>query len=342
MNSRERTIRAIKCKKPDRIPIYLPITPWDSDIVASFSFPSWDWKPDKRFIPRSPSFYIVKQLNKGKLFLIDEFGCIWHIPGDETIGQVIDPRVLRTWDDLKKFKTPNKNNKGRWWMAKLLYGLLGKSRFRMGAVDNYFFERMHFLRGFENLLKDIKRETKKVIELGEKLADWYIWCVDQWAKIGADGIMTTDDWGTNHATFISPKDFDQIFKPLYQSVSERIHDHGMYFMLHSCGNIYDLIPNLIEAGVDCLQLDQPRLTGLDKLSEFGGKMSYCCVADISKVLPYKTPNEVELEVLEMVKKLGRFNGGLLGTIYADYTAIKVPKINIDANIRGFKRFGKYY
>lgn len=340
MKSRELCIRALTFKKPERIPLYLSTSPWESDIVAAFYFPVRGWKPEK-FIPRSPLSYVSSRIIKGKHYLMDEFGCIWYIPGNKTIGQVVDPRVLKTWDKLKSFKIPKLNNKGRWWFAKFLFRLFGKSKFLIGTIDNFYFERMQFLRGFGNLLKDIKRSTEKVKELGEKLAEWYVWLVDQWAKLGVDGIIATDDWGTNHGTFISPRDFNEVFKPIYQKVTERIHDHGMHFILHSCGNIYYLIPKLIESGVDCLQLDQPRMTGLKRLREFCGKIAYCCVADISKVIPYKTPKYVEAEVLQMIKELGPFNGGLLGTIYAELTAVNFPKENMAANVRAFRRFGKY-
>ncbi|MHA1377471.1 MAG: uroporphyrinogen decarboxylase family protein [Candidatus Helarchaeota archaeon] len=293
---------------------------------------------------RSPICYIVARFKTEKYYLIDEFGSIWYNPGNETIGQVVNPRVIKNWSKLKKFKTRTlrmRNNKGRWWMSNFLFRLFGRTKFKLGFLDQFYFERMHMLRGFGNLLKDLKKKPDKVKELGAILADWYIWLVDEWAKKGADGIMATDDWGTNHGTFISPKDFDELFKPVYQRVTERIHEHGMYFILHSCGNIYYLIPKLIESGVDCLQLDQPRMTGLDKLAEFGGKIAYMCVADISKVIPYKTPNYVEAEVVAMIKKLGKFNGGLLGTIYADLSAVDFPKANMDANVRAYKKFGKY-
>jgi len=342
VNSKELTIRAIEFKKPERIPLYLSTAPWNSDVVAALFFPPRGWRPyNRKFISRTPISYITTPLRKGKKHLMDEFGSIWYVPGNETLGQVVDPRVIATWEDLKNFKLPQKTNKGRWWFAKFLFRLFGRGKYLLGSIDNFFFERMHFLRGFGNLLRDVKRSIEKLKILGEKLADWYCWLVDQWARLGANGIIATDDWGSNQSTFISPRDFDEIFKPLYQTVIEQIHDYGMHFMLHSCGNIYYLIPNLIETGVDCLQLDSPRQTGLRKLREFSGKICYCTVADISQVIPFKTPKEVEAEVLQMIKMLGPFNGGLIGTIYADLRAVNFPKDNMDANTRAYRRFGKY-
>ncbi|MFX0136189.1 MAG: uroporphyrinogen decarboxylase family protein [Candidatus Hodarchaeota archaeon] len=348
MESRELVIRALKFKKPDRIPLHLATSPIDSDTVGGLIFPFRGWKLNrfqKRIgIKRAPTSYLLSRVKKGKHYLIDEFGSIWYNPGNETIGQVVNPRVVKKWEDIEKVRKRTiqmRNNKGRWWMTKLLFGLFGKKKFRVGSLDQFYFERLHMLRGFGNLLKDLKRNREKVKELAEVLADWYIWLVDQWAKQGTDGLFATDDWGTNHGPFISPKDFEDVFKPVYQKVTERIHDHGMYFLLHSCGNIYYLIPKLIESGVDCLQLDQPRMTGLKKLQEFGGKIAYMCVADISKIIPYKTPKEVEAEVLTMIKTLGKFNGGLLGTIYADLAAVNFPAKNMAANVRAYKRFGKY-
>jgi len=342
MNGRELTIRALEFKQPDRIPLYLSTAPWKSDVVAALLFPPRGWKPrNRKYIPRSPFSIVTSPLRKGKKHLMDEFGSIWYVPGNETLGQVVDPRVIPTWNDLKNFKIPQKTSKGRLWFAKFLFRVFGRGKYLLGSLDNFFFERMHFLRGFANLLRDIKRNSEQLKALGERLAEWYCWEVDQWIKLGADGIMTTDDWGTNQSTFISPRDFDEIFKPLYQTVAERIHDSGMHFWLHSCGNIYYLIPKLIDAGVDCLQLDSPRQTGLNKLREFAGKVCYCNVADISTVIPYKTPKEVEAEVLQMVKTLGPFQGGLIGTIYADLGAVHFPKANMQACTRAYRRFGRY-
>ncbi|NVM31375.1 MAG: hypothetical protein HWN65_21225 [Candidatus Helarchaeota archaeon] len=350
MGARERVIRALKWKKPDRIPLFLGTAPWESDVIGSDFFPPWGWKPanippdlknPESILGRSIATYIVNWVKRGSFWAIDEFGSIWYNPGNETIGQVVKPRVLKTWDDLKDFKTPKRVNRGRWWLTKFLFELLGKSRYRLGSFKNYFFERMHFLRGFDNTLMDIKRNTEKVKILVEKLTDHYLWLADEWIKRGADGVIATDDWGTNHGTFISPRDFDEIFKPGYQAVAERLHDNNMHFWLHSCGNVYHLIPKLIEAGVDCLQFDSPAQTGLKKLREFCGKVCYCNVADIDRVIPYKTPKEVEARVVQIIKELGPFKGGLIGTIYGDLAALGFPKENMDASVMAYRRWGKY-
>ena len=82
------------------------------------------------------------------------------------------------------------------------------------------------------------------------------------------------------------------------------------------------------------------MTGLNKLGEFSGKICYCCVPDIQKILPFKSEKEIEAFVYHMIKKLGK-KGGFIGTIYADYEAIKLPRKNIEACIRAYKRFRKY-
>ncbi|MHA1143630.1 MAG: uroporphyrinogen decarboxylase family protein [Candidatus Helarchaeota archaeon] len=338
MDSRELVIRAIKCKKPDRVPYFQPTQPYDSDIVAGVIDPYWRWKP-KRGRKRSIVSYIFNWIQKNEIWYEDEFGSFWYNPGNETVGQVVAPRVLKTWDDLKDLKTPTKKTTGRFWLGKFLFRLFGKHKFRLGFLDNFYFERMHFLRGFHEILIDIKRYPEKLLELGDMLGDWYCWIVDQWAKIGCDGIITTDDWGTSTGTFISPRDFKKVFMPLYSRVAERLHENDMLFILHSCGNIYSLIPSFIESGIDCLQLDSPRMTGLNRLAEFGGKIAYMCVADIQRVIPYKTPDEVEAEVLQMIKKLGKFNGGLVGTTYADINALHFPPENMAAVTKAYKRFG---
>ncbi len=340
MNGRERCIDALEFRRPDRIPLFLFMKPWAADMIGADHMTPLFWKPEKPYKSRNLLTYIFNWLKKNPFFTKDEFGCVWYNPGNQTIGNVVEPYVLSTWDDMKDFKIPPKVDRGRWWVARVLIGMFKKSKYCVSAIGNFFFERMHFLRGFPNLIKDIKWNREKLRILGEKLADWYIWLVDRYACMGSDGIICTDDWGTNHGPFISPKDFNEVFKPLYKAVTDRVHAHGMHFILHSCGNIYYLIPHLIDAGVDCLQLDQPRQTGLKKLQEFCGKIAYMPVADISQVMPYKSVPEIEAEVLNMIKVLGS-KGGLLGTIYSDVRALGVPQKKMDVVEKAYRRWGNY-
>jgi hypothetical protein len=103
---------------------------------------------------------------------------------------------------------------------------------------------------------------------------------------------------------------------------------------HSDGNIIDIIPDLIELGVDVLNC-QASVIGLDKLSRFAGQIAFRTDIDRQTVLPFVSPSEVKKYVFNLFRKLGTPNGGIIacGEISED-----VPLENIQAMYEAFTEF----
>ena len=70
--------------------------------------------------------------------------------------------------------------------------------------------------------------------------------------VAADAIMFKDDWGSETSLLISPRQWRQMFKPLYADYSRIIHEAGKFVFFHSDGYIADIYPDLIEVGVDAI------------------------------------------------------------------------------------------
>ena len=68
-----------------------------------------------------------------------------------------------------------------------------------------------------------------------------------------DVIHMHDDWGTNKNLFFSPEIWREFIKPNEEKYVKRIHDHGMLYIHHSCGNVDKIIPELAEIGIDALE-----------------------------------------------------------------------------------------
>ncbi len=100
----------------------------------------------------------------------------------------------------------------------------------------------------------------------------------------------------------------------------------MHMILHSCGFIYEIIGDLTGAGVDVLQLDQPALLGIERLSnEFGGKVSFYCPVDIQKAMQTQDKAIIQQEVRSMIKLLGAGGGGFIAKDYPQWDAIDVKE-----------------
>lgn len=171
-------------------------------------------------------------------------------------------------------------------------------------------------RKMDNMLADTLLEPENLKNMVDIYADIACRDVEVYSSIGIDGVIIYDDWGIQHSLYINPKSWREIWKGAYAKVAKAAHDHNMKMMLHSCGYIHDVIPDMIEAGIDVLQLDQPELFGSENLGrEFGGKVTFWSPVDIQKIMA--TGNkELITKTAENMKKYLFVNGG--GLIAKDY------------------------
>jgi len=93
--------------------------------------------------------------------------------------------------------------------------------------------------------------------LNERLADCSCQVTAQLAGIGCDGIRFGDDWGLQQTLMIPPATWRRLFKPYYRRIYAAARSAGLVVMIHSCGNISDLLADLAELGVQVVHPFQP-------------------------------------------------------------------------------------
>ena len=125
---------------------------------------------------------------------------------------------------------------------------------------------------------------------------------------------------------------------MYREMFDTVHRSGKHVFFHSDEYVLDIVPDLIEIGVDALNV-QVKLLGIDVLGErFGGK--FCILADVYRqhILPFGSTEEVEEHVRHIIRALGSNGGGLVswGEVGPD-----VPLQNVETMLSTFKRYGKY-
>jgi uroporphyrinogen decarboxylase len=77
------------------------------------------------------------------------------------------------------------------------------------------------------------------------------------AKLGVDAVILGEDYGFNTGPFMSPDTFRRVFFPALRHMCQVAHDHGVFLICHSCGNLRLILPDMIEAGIDVYQAIQP-------------------------------------------------------------------------------------
>lgn len=305
MTSRERVIAAIEMRKPDRMPRSFP-APWESDIAGTGPRPS----PDGR-------------ASNG----VDEWGCIWQNIGVGNLGEVkVHP--LTSWDQFPEFDIPDVRDPRRWQT-------IGSDREKAGDRFLYgsgvsLYERVHFLRGLENAWLDIYDAPDKLGALIDLLADMNIAILDEYERYGVDALFLCDDWGLQNRLMIRPESWYAIWQPRYARVFEAAHARGIKTFLHSCGYILDILPGLIDAGLDVAQLDQQMNMGLDALGRFRGRVTFYCPVDIQAVMPTGNIPEIRRYCRRMAECLATPEGGFIADYYGDPAAVGHSREAIEA------------
>ncbi len=245
----------------------------------------------------------------------DEWGAVWDNIGAMSLGEVKD-FPLKDWNDFDKLTIPDVNEPRRWRHLENIREQAG-DKFIL-AAGTTLYERVHFLRGLENTWLDIYDHPDKLGSLIDILVEMGISAIEKFAELGADGYIFPDDWGLQNRLMIAPEKWREIWKPRYARIFQAAHQAGMLTFLHSCGFITDILDDLIEIGLDVIQMDQQENMGLELLGErFGGRITFFCPVDIQNTMVYGSLDDIRGYCRKLVKLLGRLKGGFIPKWYSD-------------------------
>jgi hypothetical protein len=315
MTSRQRVIATIERTRPDKLARSFP-APWESDFAATGPRPS----PDARH-------------SNGA----DEWGCVWENIGAGNLGEVkLYP--LDSWDKWNSLAIPDIRAPHRWQRIEADRTAAGE-RFLYGS-GVALYERAHFLRGLENIWMDIYDEPEKLGALIDLLADMNVALIEKYAENSVDAIFLCDDWGLQDRLMIRPQSWYEIWQPRYARVFGAAHARGLKTILHSCGYILDILPGLIDAGLDVIQMDQQMNMGLDKLSRFRGRLTFFCPVDIQAVMPRNDLAEIRRYCRGLAGAFAVPEGGFIADWYGDPAAVGHSPEAIEAMCDEFGRISR--
>lgn len=293
MSPREVVRRTVRFQGADRIPYELT-----KEIGSDFAWVGMNPSPDAR--PKMG---------------VDEWGCVWHNIGVSHLGQVKVP-ALKDWADWSQLSVPDIRAPKRWENLPGARDRAGDKFLLSGGISLY--ERVHFIRGLEDTWVDIHAALTELGRLIDILVDMNLYAIERYAAVGADGYVFCDDWGLQNRLMISPESWRTIWKPRYARVYRAAHEAGLLTFLHSCGDITAILDDLIEIGLDVIQMDQQENMGLDLLgARFGGRIAFWCPVDIQGTMVRGSLDDIRACCRRLVKTLGRPTGGFIAKWYGD-------------------------
>ncbi|MCC6958098.1 MAG: hypothetical protein IT316_14955 [Anaerolineales bacterium] len=251
---------------------------------------------------------------------LDEWGCLWGNTIGTGTGYILK-HPLDQWDDFECYTFPNPRSPSRFEAIEDAVQRY-PHKFVVASLGLTGFSVLTALRGFENVLTDLYLNNDKLYRLAKLVFEFETEAIEEISRCRADGVWFFDDWGMEHSLFIRPDLWRSFFKPLYRAQFDRVHELGMRTFFHSCGYVWPIIPDLIEIGVDVLNLEQMDLfsdgshTGYERIAhEFGQQVSFTINVDSQRTLTSGTPAQIEQEVRHIFRTFSKLNGGFI--VFAD-------------------------
>ncbi|MDR1024842.1 MAG: hypothetical protein LBL56_03885 [Treponema sp.] len=339
MISRERVRAAMSFKKPDRIPVqyyYCPVGYYEhgdklNDLYASME---GDFAPFVRMeVPvLSPSDF--DESGKYHAYKKDDWGVLWEfrifgIAGIPREFPLADAGKIETFhappapepsDDLAGAREKTLRNP-----RDTYYRLQG-----CGSL----FERMIELRPESDVLCDLISDEPYIHRLADIIMRYNTALVKEAVAAGADGIGFGDDYGTERGLIMSPALWRSFFKPRLRELFRPAVEAGMDVHFHSCGYVWDLLPDFAEIGVTSIWPQLPAYD-MEKLAERCRDLGLAAAihTDRARTMTYGTPADVRDMVLREYETFKLRDGGGWFYIEADNG---FPWANLEALVNTIK------
>lgn len=202
------------------------------------------------------------------------------------------------------------------------------------------------LSGYDKWFMDMKLNPKFYFALSDKLLEVGFGIVESFiAAVGKyiDIVATYDDMGTQEGLFCSRKDYIKFIRPYEKQMIEHIKKYtDAKIYRHSCGSVYEIIPDFIEIGVEILNPVQPLAKNMEPWrlkKEFGKNITFFGGIDVQRLLPYGKPEEIKKAVKETIQVYAPGGGYILGPSHN--IEPDTPVENIVAMYEAALEYGNY-
>ena len=95
------------------------------------------------------------------------------------------------------------------------------------------------------------------VEMVKRIRDLYLDFIRYTVDLPVDAILFGDDWGDQRGVILGADRWRKLLKPYWADLYKATHDAGKLVLQHSCGSVAEIIPDLIEIGLDVLESVQP-------------------------------------------------------------------------------------
>lgn len=361
MHSRERIIQTIRHKEPDKVPAHINATKWvvkklknallmdtDTDLLKALHIDVYDMRgidlhtgtvprytgPENEFFPESwggniTSFWRIREFENKTLagWTLDN-----ESPPLSSATEIMECENYQ-WPSCDWFDFVTLSEQLEEW-----------SDFSILATGGSVFQHPTFLRGMDTLMIDMASNPGMAHYFLDKFTDFYYEYfrrIFQSAAEKIDVFALADDFGMQNSLLISTQMFDDFIAPRLKKMIDLAHEYDICFLLHSCGNVKELIPRFIDLGVDILDPVQPEsMDPIEVKKEYGNQICLRGGISTQKTLTNGSVQDVKDETKRIIDHLAPGGGYILSPGHP-VLQDEIPIKNIIAMYETAYEFGFY-
>jgi uroporphyrinogen decarboxylase len=283
--------------------------------------------------------------------LKDEFGVVWSMPDDQQLFMDISthPLANASIEKIENFPWPDGSDKTRFTgVRESTLKLRDQTPYAISTgIGGVVYEICWYMRGLEQWFTDML-ENPKFCEamLDQTLKFWLDYYTGFLAEVGdlVDVVMIGDDLGGQAGPMFSPKFYRDVVKPRQKKLVQHIKSLTLAkIWYHTCGSVLELIPDLIDNGIDILnpvQISAKNMNPELLKEKFGDRLSFWGGAiDTQHILPFAKPSEIREHVRKNVEIFKQGGGYIFNNVHN--IQYGVPAENIVALFDAAYEFGIY-
>ena len=353
LSPKERVLKAINFEEPDRVPIFITITPQVAERLSQFlGIPEYT-HPDSPLSENRIS-YTELLVHLGN----DIVGIGACSPTENPTREIGEGLVTNEWQitykktdlyaemhehplahaetiaDVENFEMPDPLAEGRFDHAKVMMEQYGERYAICGDVETTILENSWYLVGMEKFFMDFAMQKPYVFALMDRVMEYSLGVAKELIRIGVDMIWLGDDVGTQNGMMISPKMWRNVLKERMRFLIRELKQENPKIKIayHCCGSYFPIMPDLVEIGVDILNALQPTAVNMDLKTiktKFGSQAGLFGGIDTQGAVPFGSLDDVEHEVKRVIAAAGHGAGYILAgahNIQPDTSVEKVVKL----------------
>jgi uroporphyrinogen decarboxylase len=288
---------------------------------------AWLGMPDSKAQPALLSYYGIKNIHELKLSVGDDFYAIdvpyqspaanaiyaafdWYMDGnvdakDRTLTADGCFKNAEEMEDLDFFLWPEPSEYIDAQECRRRVEAAPKDKVLLGMMWSAHFQDACASFGMETALMNMIANPGIYEAVDQKIVDFYLKANEifyEAVKGKLHAVLIGNDMGSQRGLILSPRMIRRFIIPGCKKLVEQAHDYGLKVIYHSCGSIVDIIPDLIEAGVDVIHPMQALAQGMSPehlKAAFDGRISFCGGVDTQELLVNGTEEEVRNKVREL-------------------------------------------